>query len=170
LPPPERYRVLGRIVGPHGLRGGLKVQSYADPPQSLLQYRSWRLRRADGSDDGFQLLQSQWDGHAMRVQLEGVADRDAAQLLCDCEILIDREQMPPVGPGEYYREDLQGFTVRNREGVVLGTLQHFLEAPAGALMVVVSGDQERWLPATAPFLKRVDLERREIELDWPAGF
>jgi ribosomal 30S subunit maturation factor RimM len=37
-------------------------------------------------------------------------------------------------------------------------------------MVVVSGEQERWLPGTVPFLKRVDLERREIELDWPADF
>ena len=105
----------------------------------------------------------------MRVELEGVADRDAAERLRDREILIERDQRPPVRPGEYYREDLQGFTVRNLEGVLLGTLQHFLEAPAGALMVV-TGDKERWLPASAPFLKRVELERREIEMDWPADF
>ena len=50
-------------------------------------------------------------------------------------------------------------------------LQHFLEAPAGALMVVKAEDErERWLPATAPHLRRVDLERREIEVDWPADF
>ena len=151
------------------MRGALKVLSYADPPQTLLQYRSWRLRRADGGDDGYEVVQSQWDGHVMRVQLEGIGDRDAAELLRDREILIERERMPAPGPGEYYREDLQGFTVRNAQGVVLGTLQHFLEAPAGALMVV-SGEKERWLPGTAPFLKRVDLERREIELDWPADF
>jgi 16S rRNA processing protein RimM len=127
------------------------------------------LRRADGGDDGYDVLESQWDGHVMRVQLEGIVDRDAAHLLRDREILIERERMPAPGAGEFYRDDLQGFTVRNAEGVVLGTLQHFLEAPAGAL-TVVSGDKERWLPATAPFLKRVDLERREIELDWPADF
>ncbi|HWW22088.1 MAG TPA: ribosome maturation factor RimM [Steroidobacteraceae bacterium] len=160
---------MGRIIGPHGVRGALKVLSYAHPPQSLLQYRSWRLRRADGGEDEYRVLQSQWDGHLMRAQLEGVADRDAAQRLREREILIERDLMPAAGPGEYYREDLQGFTVRNLEGVVLGTLQYFLEAPAGALMVV-SGERERWLPTTAPFLKRVDLERREIELDWPADF
>jgi 16S rRNA processing protein RimM len=154
------------------VRGALKVHSYADPPQSLLQYRSWRLRLAGGSEAGDQLVrvvQSHWDGHVMRVQLEGIGDRDAAERLKDCGILIERDRMPAVGPGEYYREDLQGFTVRNLEGVVLGTLQHFLEAPAGALMVV-SGSKELWLPATTPFLKRVDLERREIEMDWPADF
>jgi len=161
--------VLGRILGPHGVRGALRVWSYADPPQSLLQFRSWRLRAADGSEQGFQVRQSQWDGHAMRVELEGVGDRDGAERLRDLDILIERDLLPAAGPGEYYREDLQGFTVRNLEGVVLGVLQHFLEAPAGALMVV-SGEKERWLPASAPFLKHVDLERREIEMDWPADF
>jgi 16S rRNA processing protein RimM len=130
------------------VRGALKVWSYADPPESLLQHRNWRLRRSDGGEDCYQVLQSQWDGSVMRVELEGIADRDAAERLRDREILIARDQMPAVRPGEYYREDLQGFTVRNLEGVLLGTLQHF----------------------SAPFLKRVDLERREIEMDWPADF
>jgi 16S rRNA processing protein RimM len=153
------------------VRGGLKVWSYADPPQSLLQHRHWRLRRADGSEESFEVLQAQWDGHAMRVELEGVADRDAAASLRDCEILIERVELPSAGPDEYYREDLAGFAVRNTEGALLGILQHFLEAPAGALMVVKADEgRERWLPATAPHLKRVDLERREIEIDWPADF
>ena len=153
------------------MRGGLTVWSYADPPQSLLQHRHWRLRRPDGSEDMYEVLQTHWDGHAMRVELAGVADRDAAAGLRDCQILIARGQRPAAGPGEYYREDLVGFAVRNAEGAVLGILQHFLEAPAGALMVVKATDgSERWLPGTAPHLKRVDLAAREIEIDWPVDF
>ena len=149
----------------------MKVWSYADPPQSLLQHRRWLLRRPQGGEAVYQVLQAQWDGHAMRVELEGVVDRDSAAGLRDCEILIERDELPSAAPGEYYREDLEGFTVRNTEGVLLGVLQHFLEAPAGALMVVKDeGERERWLPASAPHLKRVDLERREIEIDWPSEF
>ena len=147
----------------------MKVWSYADPPQSLLQHRRWLLRRPQGGEAVYQVLQAQWDGHAMRVELEGVADRDSAAGLRDCEILIERDELPSAAPGEYFREDLEGFTVRNTEGVLLGILQHFLEAPAGALMVVKdAGGRERWLPASGPHLKRVDLEQREIEIDWPA--
>jgi 16S rRNA processing protein RimM len=153
------------------VRGGLKVWSYADPPQSLLQHRHWRLRRPDGSEGTYEVLQAHWDGHAMRVELEGVADRDAAAGLRDCEILIERVERPSAGPAQYYREDLEGFTVRNTEGALLGLLQYFLEAPAGALMVVKAADgRELWLPGTAPHLKRVDLARRELEIDWPADF
>jgi 16S rRNA processing protein RimM len=164
--------ILGRIAAPHGLRGALKVKSFADPPESLLQYRSWRLRRADGGEDPYEVVRAQWDGHALRVELEGIHDRDAAALLNNREILIERDLIPPPGPGEYFRDDLQGFTVRNGEGVVFGALLHFLDAPAGALMVVSDdgGKTERWLPATRPFIRRVDLQQREVEVDWPADF
>ncbi len=117
------------------------------------------------------MLQGSWDGHALRVELAGVADRDAAASLRDSEVLIERVERPAAAAGEYYRDDLVGFAVRNTEGAALGTLQHFLEAPAGALMVVKAGDgAERWLPGTGPRLKRVDLAAREIEIDWPADF
>ena len=77
----------------------------------------------------------------MRAQLAGIGDRDAAESLREYEILIERAALPAAAEREYYREDLLGFTVRNVEGVVLGTLQYFLTAPATAVMVV-RGERE----------------------------
>lgn len=149
------------------MRGAVRVHSYADPPESLLRHRSWLLRLGDGVERRIEVLQAQWDGHALRATLAGVADRDAAERLRGSEVLFERAALPPTGAREHYREDLLGFTVRNGEGVVLGCVTHFLEAPAGALMVV-RGQREHWLPATAQCLRRVDAQRREIEVDWPA--
>jgi ribosomal 30S subunit maturation factor RimM len=33
--------------------------------------------------------------------------------------------------------------------------------------MVVSGEREHWLPATAACLRRVDLAGRQIEVEWP---
>ena len=44
--------------------------------------------------------------------------------------LIERAALPPAATREYYRADLVGFAVRNLEGVLLGALSHFVEAPA----------------------------------------
>ncbi len=47
----NRYLVLGRVVAPFGVRGWVRVQSYTDPPDSLLQYRrlaTARTRRKGG--------------------------------------------------------------------------------------------------------------------------
>jgi 16S rRNA processing protein RimM len=149
------------------VRGALRVQSYADPAASLVQHRQWRVRSRDGSEEQqFEVAEAVWDGRSVRARLAGIEDRDAAERLRGAEVLIERSERPAPGPREYYREDLLGFAVRNREGVLLGTLQHFLDAPAGALMVV-RGERERWLPATAAYLRRVDLAARQIEVEWP---
>jgi 16S rRNA processing protein RimM len=165
--------VLGRILAPFGVRGWVRVYSYTDPPDALLQHRLWRLRKPGESEEGELLqravLHGQWDGHVMRVELEGIADRDAAEALREWEILIERAALPGASGREYYREDLLGCAVRNTDGVLLGTLQYFLAAPTGAVMVV-RGEREYAVPAGPPHLRRVDLDRREIEVDWPADF
>ena len=151
----------------------MKVISYTDPPDALLQHRQWRLRRAgageNASEPVLQLLHAQWDGHAMRAQLEGIADRDAAESLRECEIMIERAALPAAAEREYFRDDLLGFTVRNTDGVLLGKLEYFLTAPAIAIMVV-RGEREYAVPAGPPHLKRVDLQQRMIEVEWPADF
>jgi 16S rRNA processing protein RimM len=142
------------------------VQSYAEPADSLVQHRRWRLRRRDGSEQPYEVVQAVWDGRSVRANLAGIADRDAAEQLRGAEVLIERGERPAPGPHEYFRDDLLGFAVRNREGVQLGTLEHFLDSPAGPLMVV-RGEREHWLRATAPCLHRVDLAQRQIEVEWP---
>jgi 16S rRNA processing protein RimM len=155
------------------VQGWLKVFSYADPPAALLQYACWQLRApgdaAAGGLEPYRVLQSQWAGPSLRVALEGITDRDAAQRLGGWDILIERAALPAAARREYFREDLLGCTVRNGEGAVLGTVQYFLEAPAGAVMIV-RGTREYAVPALPPYLQRVDLERREIAVDWPADF
>jgi 16S rRNA processing protein RimM len=154
------------------------VYSYTDPPDVLLQHRLWGLRKPGGDEPGgneedllrtLRVLQGQWDGHVLRAQLDGIDDRDAAEGLREWEILIERSALPAAAEREYYREDLLGFTVRNTEGAVLGQLQHFLETPASPVMVV-KGERDYTVPAEPTYLKRVDLDRREIEVEWPADF
>jgi len=156
-------------VAAHGVRGWVKVESYTDPPQALLQHRQWRLRRSDGTAEPYTVREVQWSGRTLRVALAGIGDRDGAEALRGCPILIERAALPAPGAHEYYRDDLLGFTVRNAEGVLLGTVQHFLNVPAGAVMVV-RGEREYVLPAAPPHMRRVDLEGRAIEVDWPADF
>lgn len=165
--------MLGRILAPHGVRGWLKVYSYAQPAAALLQHERWQLR-GPGAATGelletHRVLQSESEGQSLRVALDGITDRDAAQRLSGWEILIERAALPAAAAREYFREDLLGCTVRNGEGAVLGTVQYFLEAPAGAVMIV-RGEREYAVPALPPHLQRVDLDRREIAVDWPADF
>jgi ribosomal 30S subunit maturation factor RimM len=53
--------------------------------------------------------------------------------------------------------------------VELGTLAHFVETPAGDVMVIrgASG-AEHWVPATKEHLSKVELDAGRIVVDWPA--
>lgn len=162
--------LLGRVNAAHGIRGWLRVTSFTDPPEALLDYPRWLLRRADGSEVAYEPRAAEVDsGSQLRVALVGIEDRNAAELLRGHEILVLRRELPVTAPGEYYQQDLLGFEVRNLEGEILGQLSHFIDGAAQPLMAV-RGGREVWIPAVPQHLKRVDLAARQVLVDWPSDW
>jgi 16S rRNA processing protein RimM len=78
---------------------------------------------------------------------------------------VPRAELPPRDDKDFYRADLIGCEVVNMAGLVLGVVQHFVETPAQALMVV-RGQTEHWVPAVPKHLRRVDLTKRRVVVDW----
>jgi 16S rRNA processing protein RimM len=145
------------------------VQSHTDPPQRLLDYREWVLRLGSGERITRRVAEGRAHAEGLVAHLEGVAGRDEAAALTGAVVEIDRASLPPPGERQYYRADLAGFRVRNQEGSDLGTVSHFVDAPAGAVMVSRTADgAEHWVLADPTHLRSVDLDGREIVVDWPA--
>ena len=156
---------LGRIAGAFGIRGWVRLISYTEPPEALLGYEGLRMVGPDGVPRDVGILEGRRQGTELVARLEGVADRDAAQALARAVIVIDRDRLPETAPGEYYWHDLVGLEAVNLEGRILGRIDHFVEAPANAVMVV-RGEREHWLPLVPKHLKSVDLEARRVVVDW----
>jgi 16S rRNA processing protein RimM len=160
---------LGRIRAPFGIKGWLHVESHTDPPEGLLRYREWVLRAVGGERLTRRVVEGRRHAEGLVAHLEGVDDRGEAAALTGAVIEVERAALPRLGEREYYRADLTGLRVRNLEGAELGTVSHFVDAPAGALMVVQeAGGREHWVPAGPPHLRRVDLAAGEVLVDWPA--
>ena len=166
---PRRIEV-GRLGAAHGVRGWLRVQSFTDPPQRLFEWKRWYLEsgaevklaeaRQLGDKDG----SSGWI-----ARLEGIEERDAASRLSGRMVLVDREELPATTGREHYRADLVGFEVRNVEGALLGEVDHFIDTPANAVMVI-KGAREHWVPVTSQHLKEVRVASRTLIVDWPEDF
>lgn len=161
--------VLGRIAGPFGVRGWVKVASFTDPPGQLLEFARWRADGPDGAARELRLVEGRPHGKAFVARLEGIDDRQAAVALGKPELWVDRQELPALKKGEHYRADLLGLEVVNLAGVCLGRVAHFLDLPANPVMVVV-GERERWLPAGPGCLLRVDRGAMRITVDWDAEF
>lgn len=163
----EPYMTLGQVGAAHGVHGWLMVRSFADPPDSLLDYDEWQLLSPGGKILQLQLLEGAPHRDRLRVKLSGIDDRDAASGLTGWWVQIARSELPPPAQGEHYRDDLVGFEVVNTDAVVLGRLDYFADLPAGAVMVV-KGDREHWVPAVPKHLLKVDLAAKRLTVDWPA--
>jgi len=84
-------------------------------------------------------------------------------------IEVRREELPPAGPREHYLADLVGLEVRNQAGARLGRVDHFVDTPANAVMVV-KGEREYWVPAVPRHLLAVERSEGRIVVDWPEDF
>lgn len=145
------------------------MDSFTDPPDGLLGYPEWSLRLASGERLSLRVVSARGHGRGLVAQLQGVASREGAAALTGALIEVERAALPPVRDSEYYRADLVGFAVRNLEGATLGTVSHFVDAPAGAVMVTRDpGGHEHWVLASPRHLRSVDLAARAIVVDWPA--
>jgi len=161
---PSSLIELGVVGAPFGVRGWVKLRSFTDPPERLLQHRSLQIGLR-GSWVTYRIESSGRSGGALTAKLVGVDDRDQAQALRGAQVCVPRSELPQRDDKDFYRSDLIGCEVVNVAGVRLGWVQHFVETPAHALMVV-RGEQEYWVPAVPRHLRKVDLQARRVLVDW----
>ena len=155
---------LGQIGAPFGIRGWVKLHSYTEPPERLLDRGTLSLRVGGGWRD-YAVEARGRSGGALTVKLAGVPDRNAAEVLKGAAVAVPRSDLPPCAARDFYRADLLGCEVVNLAGDPLGVVAHFVETPAHALMVV-RGTREYWVPAVPQHLRRVELAARRIVVDW----
>lgn len=152
-----------------GVRGWVKVVSHTRPREAILTYRPWQLY-VNGVWQEFNVAEGHVQGKGVVARFDGIGDRNQAAELVGAEIAVARRSLPKQKPGEYYWADLEGLTVINRDGDVLGEVASLFETGANDVMVVRDGKQERLLPFIKGTIERVDLEQKTIHVDWDKDF
>jgi 16S rRNA processing protein RimM len=126
------------------------------------------LRVGSGERVTRRLTEGRPQGDRLVAKLEGVEDRDTASALTGAVIEVQRTELPPPGKRQYYRADLVGLAVKNLEGVQMGNVAQFVDAPSGPVMVVRDADgREHWVLATPQYLRKVEIDAGQILVDWP---
>jgi len=158
---------IGRVVGAHGLRGGLRVRSFADGAENLLELKSVALGR--GEDDGeartfdVERVAPGRPGE-LRVELAGLRTRDDALAQKGLLVMAAAGELRPLEPGEYYGYQLLGCRVEGEDGEAVGTLCEIWETGACDLLVVADGQGgQHLLPAA--LLRRFDADTRCIVVE-----
>ena len=165
----ENWVVVGKIAGLFGVKGWVKIFSYTDPRDGILDYAPWYLM-LNGEYLCVESDAGKRHGKGVIAHLKSVDDRDAAARLINVEIAIRRDQLPEAQEGEYYWADLTGLKVVTLAGKTLGTVSYLFETGANDVMVV-AGDRERLIPFLRDsVIRSIDLEKGLIEVDWDPDF
>ena len=157
--------VLGRISGLFGVKGWVKIHSYTDPREAILDYSDWLVGKEDDWKPA-ELAEGKRHGKTVIARLAGIDDRDAATEHVNALVGVPRGKMPATAKGEYYWSDLEGLRVVHKDGRLLGKVAHLLETGANDVLVV-RGDREVLIPYIKDeVIEDVDLASGVIRVNW----
>ncbi len=163
---------VARILGPHGIRGEVRVQPLTDDPSRLAGLRACTVRLPQGRELPVRVAQARAGPRGTFImRFEEIRSRAEAEALREGWVEIAVHQTRPLPPGRYYRFELVGMEVVDRDGRSLGRVVDVLESPAHDLWSVErpAGGGELLIPATRQVVREVDTERRRIVVELPEG-
>lgn len=167
--------VIGRITSVFGVKGWLKVFSYTDPKEGILNYPDWTLV-LDGKRIPARIEEGRRQGQAIVVRLKGIDDRDLARTYCGAEVTVSRAELPELPEGEFYWFQLEGLEVFTVEDECLGKVHHLIETGANDVLVVQAtassiDQRERLIPYLPDqVVLSVDLAAQRMVVDWDPEF
>lgn len=164
----DRRVLIGVVVGVQGVRGQVRIKSFAARPEDVgaygpLQDKSGKRR--------FEIKAEGFARGAVIARIAGVTDRDAAEALRGVELHVDRAALPATAADEYYQADLIGLVAEDKAGGALGVVRNVVEYGAGPLLEIERPGMKKTVlvPFTKAVLVQVDLAGGRLVLDPPEG-
>lgn len=159
----KRYLEAGQIVRPHGVRGELVLEPWADSAEFLLDASHFWFDGEGARDAG--LLSSRVHKGRLLLRLKGVDTVEKAEALRGKILWLDREEMA-LPEGSHFVEDLIGLRAVDADsGRVYGELQEVLPTGANDVWRIRDQTGKDWLfPAVEHMIARIAPQDGVIEL------
>jgi 16S rRNA processing protein RimM len=163
---PENRILMGVIGRPHGVRGLLRITSYAEDLAAYGPLSDVKGRRF--------VVRPRGPGVAEIAEIVGdaevkVADRAAAERLTNTRLYVERARLPEPEPDEFYLVDLIGLTAVDAAGAPLGTVSAVHDYGAGvSLEIARDGAPPLLMPFTRACVPDVDVVAGRLRVEPPA--
>ncbi len=164
----EKTRI-GKILNAHGVRGELKVEPLTDNPE---RYKILEQVYLEDRKKNYTLYDVEFvrfhKGNVL-VKLAGIDDMDAAKLVKNQHLAINKSDRMPLEEGAYYIDDLIGLQVFEDDRPI-GVLKDVLQPGANDVYVLDSSIYpDLYIPALKSVVLSVDLENKRMDVKLPKG-
>lgn len=157
------FLLIGKVAKPHGLRGQVKVYSYASSYESFFAGRKIYLNQ-DREMKALLISEVKVQAHSLLLHFRGLENRQQAEALSGCGLYLEVKDLQALPEGEYYWYQLIGSRVYTDQDRFLGLLEEIFSTPAHDIWVIRDGKKEFMFPAVEDFVISVDLPQRQIRV------
>ena len=102
------------------------------------------------------------------LKLQGIDTISDAEEYVGAEIRIPRRELLPPEEGSFYTFQLKGCGVFNGDEDI-GTVMDVLDFGGTTILKVDRDNRETLIPLATSYLKKVDVDRKRIDVDLPEG-
>lgn len=158
---------VGRLGGPHGVHGEIKLRLLTDEPENLEDVSTVYLGERD-TPIALESIRFVNDGALVR--LEGTDSPETAAKLSGLAVKIAATDTRPLEEGEYFLFQVIGLKAENEQGEPLGTVIDIIETGAHDVLVIGArpGTSEQLLvPSHPEFVVEMLPEEHRIVLRPP---
>lgn len=141
---------IGKIVNTHGIRGEVKVQPWCDDPYIFDELEYLII---DGKE--YDIIKNRLHKNCQIIQLDGITNMNDAELMRNKIVMIERDVLE-LPEGRYFVADIEGLTVREENGRVLGMVDEVIKT--GSNDVYSLKDTFNHKPILIPVIDSVVLE------------
>ncbi|MBS3757524.1 MAG: 16S rRNA processing protein RimM [Desulfobacterales bacterium] len=159
---------IGTIVGAHGVKGWVRVVSFAETSKPFTPGRRIYIKKTDGRPAAYTVRDYQPYKNILRVSFEMIATRDAAEDVVGAQLFINRSELPEPEDDSWYWHDLIGLAVY-QEDTYIGRVENIFATGSNDVLVVRHEGGERLIPLIESIIRQIDLEKKTIRVDLPEG-
>lgn len=161
----DNYIVVGQIGSTYGVKGWVKILSFTESINNIVEYQPWYIENGTGWKP-LKVEDATEYGKGLIVKLAGFEVPETVKVLSGKKIAILRSQLPKLDKNEYYWDDLKGLTVIDQHGTVLGKVIYLLETGSNDVLVV-KGEKEHAIPyLPGKVVTEIDLAKGEMHVNW----
>lgn len=159
---------VGEITGVHGVKGYLKIRSFAEDESLFSPGGKFFLGADNGDGIWYELIKATPHKRGLLALFEGI-DCNIAEKMTGRTVAVLRDSLPDLDSDTYYWEDLVGMRVSDVKLGYLGNIDHIIQTGSNDVYVVRKKNTEVLIPALEWVVLEVDLQNREMMVDLPEG-
>ncbi len=158
--PRDNLFKIAHITAAHGIRGEVRLACLLENPDDITRYSP--LHTKAGKE-----LQIEITGHQkdqLIVKIDGITDRNGAELLRGTELFADASKRPPTQPNQFYYDDVIGLPAILADGTKIGSVTAIHNFGAGDIIEIKTADDEIMLPFKSPYVTEVTKDAVRVVL------